>query len=60
MGFASSTTCDTAAESYNVHWIAVGVTIAFAVYVLLDVVLGAWVVARKVEAASALRRAPGV
>ena len=48
MGFDVDRACDISSERATAHWMALGVAIAFAVFIGLDTIVGLWVVRQKV------------
>ncbi len=48
MGFDVKEACNTSSESATAHWMALGVAIAFAVFIGIDTLVGLWVVRQKV------------
>ena len=48
MGFDVDKACNTSSERATAQWMALGVAIAFAVFIGLDTIVGLWVVRQKV------------
>ena len=51
MGFDASAACDVSSERATAHWMALGVAIAFAVFIGIDTFVGWWVVSEKLREA---------
>ena len=49
MGFDVDAACDTSSERATAHWMALGVAIAFAVFIGIDGLVGWWVVRKKLQ-----------